>query len=544
MNAPQLSQAPSPAAPGRRSLRVARRPARASLIALAGVAAAMAWSHQRFEPPVILRSEKPPEPGRLVLSGRGLPRDAIAQEIEAAPGVHLRGILFPSDAGAPLVLHLLDAGASVDARQANYGIAFEQLADLGIASLAFDYSGVGRSGGERSPANLARDAGAMWRHALELAGGDSGRVAVRGVSLGTLAIAELLRAGARPAAVVLVAPVHPRTVAPRFARWMYGDLAGALARWIFRPATGVSVEDLPRDSGGEILVIAAEGDELVGQAEQAAMRRAVAGAGGAWRERAGGHLLVAIEARGLFEEELDVYLRALCPDPPQVQRCAAAFTSLSIADGPMAAGTPEFDRFLELARVARGRARLTAAVAREIEDVALAARVRRWMIATDYARGSMDKLRARVNLDDPAGPLDFDEIEAASRGDVVASLGMSFWTGTTWPGLLDMAYKADHGGLGSHGGGIGDIDVEVTFDRDALWKRLEARGLRGPDLRRHFFRTLLKAQGTPERLLRGEDGRWLLEVCDFRDGWVVVDPERSPSAGNASGFTMSLKLSH
>ncbi|HVS11732.1 MAG TPA: alpha/beta hydrolase, partial [Planctomycetota bacterium] len=277
MNAPRLSEAPSLVATGRRALRVTRWSARASLIVLAVAAAAMAWSHQRFEPPVILRSEQPPEPGGPVPPGRGLPRDAIAQEIEAAPGVPLRGILFPSDPGAPLVLHLLDAGASVDARQANYGIAFEQLADLGIASLAFDYSGVGRSGGERSPANLARDVGAMWLHAVELAGGDPGRVAVRGVSLGTLAIAELVRAGARPAAVVLVAPVHPRTVAPRFARWMYGDLAGALASWVFCPATAVSIEDLPRDAGGELLVIAAEGDELVGEAEQAAMRRAVAG---------------------------------------------------------------------------------------------------------------------------------------------------------------------------------------------------------------------------------------------------------------------------
>jgi acetyl esterase/lipase len=521
-----------------------RRPARASLIALAVAAAAMAWSHRRFEPPVILRSEQPREPGGPVLFGRGRPRDAIAQEIEAAPGVRLRGILFPSDPGAPLVLHLLDAGASVDARQANYGIVFEQLADLGIASLAFDYSGVGRSGGERSPANLARDVGAMWRHAVELAGGDPGRVAVRGVSLGTLAIAELLHAGARPPVVVLVAPVHPRTVASRFAKLMYGDLAGALARWIFRPAIGISIEDLPLGTGGELLVITAEGDELVGEAEQSAMRRAVAGAGGAWRERAGGHLVVAIEARRLFEEELDVYSRALCPDPPQMQRCAAALTSLSIADGHMAAGTPEFDRFLALALVARGRARLTAAVAHEIEDVALAARVRRWMMATDYARGSMEQLSARVNLADPAGPLDFDEIESASRGDVVASLGISFRTFLTWPSLLALADRADHGGIGSHGGGIGDIDVEVTFDRDALWKRLEARGLRGPDLRRHFFRILLKAQGTPERLLRGDDGRWLLEVCDFRDGWVVVDPERPPSGEDASGFTMSLQLPH
>ncbi|HVS10748.1 MAG TPA: hypothetical protein VMS76_12825 [Planctomycetota bacterium] len=254
--------------------------------------------------------------------------------------------------------------------------------------------------------------------------------------------------------------------------------------------------------------------------------------------------MVAIEARRLFEEELDVYSRALCPDPPQMQRCAAALTSLSIADGHMAAGTPEFDRFLALAAVARSRARLTAAVAREIEDVALAARVRRWIMATNHAWGSMEQLRARVTLADPAGPLDFDEIVAASRGDVVASLAMSSASFMTWPGVLALAYRADHGGIGSHGGSFGDIEIEVTFDRGALWKRLEARGLRGPDLRRHFFRILLKAQGTPERLLRGDDGRWLLEICDPRDGWMVVDPERSPSAGNASGYTMSLQLPH
>jgi hypothetical protein len=121
---------------------------------------------------------------------------------------------------------------------------------------------------------------------------------------------------------------------------------------------------------------------------------------------------------------------------------------------------------------------------------------------------------------------------------------MSFGMFMSWSHLLAMADRADHGGMGSHRGGIGDIDVEVTFDRDALWKRLEARGLRGPDLRRQFFRILLKAQGTPERLLRGEDGRWLLEVYDFLDGWVVVDPERSPSERSESGFTMSLQLPH
>lgn len=67
--------------------------------------------------------------------------------VEVADEVVLRGLFVPSDDGAPVVLHLLESSGSVASLKYHYAPLLGQLTDLGHASLAVDYTGVGASDG-------------------------------------------------------------------------------------------------------------------------------------------------------------------------------------------------------------------------------------------------------------------------------------------------------------------------------------------------------------------------------------------------------------
>src|SRR5688572_14866681 len=113
-------------------------------------------------------------------------------------GQWLAGLHVPAGPGAPLVLHLSDSSGSPAGACTDFGVLALQLRELGFASLFVDYTGVGLSAGERSVKNLGPDAEAAWSAALKLVEGDPGRVIVRAISIGTIAAAKLLEAGARP----------------------------------------------------------------------------------------------------------------------------------------------------------------------------------------------------------------------------------------------------------------------------------------------------------------------------------------------------------
>jgi len=171
------------------------------------------------------------------LGARRVSWGAERVEVELATHETLRGLFVPAGEGAPIVLHFLGSSGSVTTRQHADGLDFDTdelfaaLRDRGCASLALDYRGVGASDGSRDPHHTPDDALAAWNEALRRADGDSRRVVLRGMSLGTLAVASLIERGVQPKSVVLIAPVRAETAA---VNWV-GEHYGALLAWIARP---------------------------------------------------------------------------------------------------------------------------------------------------------------------------------------------------------------------------------------------------------------------------------------------------------------------
>ncbi|MBL8802622.1 MAG: alpha/beta hydrolase [Planctomycetes bacterium] len=175
--------------------------------------------------------------GCLELGPRRLAWGASPADVRLASGEHLRGVWVPAGPDAPLVLHFLGSSGSVTIPQSAQGLSFDvddlfgALRERGFASLAFDYRGVGASDGERDPRQVPEDALAMWNEALRRVDGDSSRITLRGMSLGTLALASLLERGAAPARAVFVAPVRAESAASNWVR----DRYGAVAAWFASP---------------------------------------------------------------------------------------------------------------------------------------------------------------------------------------------------------------------------------------------------------------------------------------------------------------------
>lgn len=155
--------------------------------------------------------------------------------VEAADGVHLRGVFTPANPETTrhgLVVHFLPTGASVTTGLAGgFGGVKEcpgLFAQEGWDSLMIDYRGVGASEGERGTKHFASDARAVGAEA-ETRRGEDGLLVLRGVSLGSLAVAALLGDEVAVDAVVLHAPVRSSTVVDLGARDRFGAFFGSLA---------------------------------------------------------------------------------------------------------------------------------------------------------------------------------------------------------------------------------------------------------------------------------------------------------------------------
>ena len=220
------------------------------------------------------------------LESSAYPQDAHFVEIaygdgdgEDAAQPMLRGLFVPSDIDAPVVVHFAESGASLTASPLARG-QYHALAEIGFASLAVDYRGVGLSDGEPSPRKLGDDALAIWTTALGLVDGDADRLIVRGASLGTVATSSLLARGVRPAACIAFAPVRPSTVARLYGYALYWDPLVWFVAPLLRsfspgdPLKWFSKPGIPR------LVVIHPGDELLGERDFERLKQGVEASGG------------------------------------------------------------------------------------------------------------------------------------------------------------------------------------------------------------------------------------------------------------------------
>ncbi|MEM9378546.1 MAG: alpha/beta hydrolase [Planctomycetota bacterium] len=214
-------------------VRAARIPALGFVLAACGAAAVGGC----FRPPVVF----PVGPG-MGIEGE---RNSLTRiELTLDDGTTLGGVHESAGEGAPLVLHLMEADGGVGWRLGPSD-RYDRLADLGLSSMAFDYRGVGLSGGSRRSGRMLDDTRTVYRHALASVGGDEDRLIVRASSIGTTMVAALLAEGARPRAVVAFGPVESATLARRYAaQFWWSPLYWPIAPFLKRLVDVSTLEEL------------------------------------------------------------------------------------------------------------------------------------------------------------------------------------------------------------------------------------------------------------------------------------------------------------
>ena len=511
-----------------------------------------------FTPPVLMPGGHP----ELDPTADSYPPGSERVELRADEDTVLRGVFMPSDPGAPVVLHLLESGGSVtgnhyDTVNLNFGgrAVWWQLADRGYASLCIDYAGVGASDGEADVHQLPRDARAAWDEAVRRAGGPE-RVLVRGISLGAVAAAGLLDEGARPAAVVLAAPVDPDTVVERYGELAYGVVLTWLAELVFADPSEVDLAATLAAGHVPVAVWGSQGDELLPPEDAEPLQAALESAGGTWHDQTSrgmtlgqlvvkNHVRLATGARSMLPEEADWLRERLPVEVPVAARRDRVLTALEAVEPGSTA---------RLAPGTVARARLEALVARRLHVdprvLAAAALVQEepdpgllsWLrgAGADWVSGlSLDELLARLDLSDPAGELDADVLR--------------WWTGLLKPrraGARPARPAELFHDLRVLIAGVGHPSVEKAVrrlntsetnwygqDMRRVWDRVGDAGLADDDRARLLVRTLLRAGGFDERVVRGEDGALLVEV-DVAGARHLVDPVfvlEAPADGATDG---------
>jgi len=263
--------------------------------------------------------------GRPELRLDHLPAGAEAIEVRSDDGTKLRGVFVPAapvapaDGPAAVVLHLLPSSTSITSGVGRRGgLAgmrgmLETLASAGFASLVVDYRGVGASEGERTPRKLHEDARAMWVECLRRADGRADRVIVRAASIGTLAAAALLEAGARPAGVVMFAPIRAETIGRHGARRRKGAFLGALiSPFLRRPLDVDLLEVVERLSVPGLIFVPAD-DHYLPEAEVALLARAAADSATEIVTHGDRHHALVLRAFGVALEERS-YRGELAPE--------------------------------------------------------------------------------------------------------------------------------------------------------------------------------------------------------------------------------------
>ncbi|KAA3611702.1 MAG: hypothetical protein DWQ01_06355 [Planctomycetota bacterium] len=240
--------------------------------------------------------------------------EAERVEVQTYDQVSLQGVFLPGAGKAPVMLHFLPSEGSVTSGIQGFAGLAETLTGLqgqGTASLICDYRGVGASGGERDPRCLESDAWFLWQEALQRAGGDPARVLLRGVSIGTLAVASLLHQGANPGAAVMIAPVRSETIGRHGVHLRHGSVVGfLLSPFLRRPVEVDLVATLER-SRVPILILAAEKDPYLPAEELDLVQTAAERGGHRLKVVPGDHSSLVLRAYGF---EISSYAGKLAPD--------------------------------------------------------------------------------------------------------------------------------------------------------------------------------------------------------------------------------------
>ncbi|QDV05336.1 Alpha/beta hydrolase family protein [Planctomycetes bacterium Poly30] len=415
-----------------------------------------------FTPPVVGRAHS----DSWTLETSDYPKDSSLVEVvhfdgDGDPAPTLRGIFVPSDTGAPVVVHFAESAASVTSHLHARG-QYHDLAELGFASLAVDYRGVGLSDGEPSPRALEDDALAIWDHALGLVGGDSNRLLVRGCSLGTIAAASLLARGIRPAACIAIAPVRPQTVAKRYGYARFWNPAVWLAAPFLRTFSTADPLRWLGEPGVPRFVLTSPEDELLGERDFERLRSRVEASGGVMEvpERLRSvlinddpimkalkkHIGVSLWAFSVYTAE-SAFLAERFPDLPNLEERRERIARLG-SRGAVAAVWSEPNKLARLDQVlARHRSAppdllLAAANLWTLEEMDSFDAWFLPVLADDdretYWQRSYSQLLKQLELGDPGGRLPIELIVAARRllGQDVGRGGQPRWSRARIEALL------------------------------------------------------------------------------------------------------------
>ena len=182
--------------------------------------------------------------------------------------VTLRGIYVPGEPGAGIVVQFQETSISVGSDHLGYGPYAESMRDLGLHYMLIDYRGVGLSSGKRRSDHISPDAHRIVDRALEKVGGDRSKLVLRGTSLGTIVISQLLDEGVKPAGVVLLLPVRSASAVQRYAREFSSPVEIVVAEMLLQPISESDPLDLMRRTALPLLVYTPSGDPLIHREER------------------------------------------------------------------------------------------------------------------------------------------------------------------------------------------------------------------------------------------------------------------------------------
>ncbi|MFT7463875.1 MAG: hypothetical protein ACI9EF_002223 [Pseudohongiellaceae bacterium] len=426
---------------------------------------------------------------------------------------------------------------------------FDSLKAQGLSTLFVDYGGVGASSGELDVDFLGDDAWAIWNEAVARAGGDPARVALRGTSLGSLAVGSLLDRGAKPAAVLLVGPVRGETVAAHFARWTDVPWWQLIALPFFDSVTDVDLVAALDRYSGPLLFLVPEVDGLLPADERALLLPRSQTVGSAMVTHEVGHQALAIAGHDDLPGEIDFYGEAFGPLHSGQDTVEELLAVDGVAATPLAdEASMERLSWYFLRDVGRYPSpRLLAALALDEGGSAGADALAPWLARLPPERVApldLASCQALINLDDPDGALDPLSIAALATllvvpaadvlcesvsglnerllamADVMQSMTTNSESAQAkLSGMLDDAPVftvrfAAHGARVENPVELALWLAKTVADAEMQSTEAEAPALAPERARRRTLRRLLKALGIPDKiaadgtLLALSDGRW------------------------------------